>query len=169
MPTTCSPIGWLSMKKPRADAFDPKHTLTTPLEGLPAIEKPKEPAAKAKSARAERPADKSKKGEVQPRADGSKTPRRQPTTVSRHHDTMVSSSVEFVRAAVREVGKEAATHRFTAKEKRAVAGIVFTYTTQGIRTSENEIARIGINWLLRDYEDNGEESFLHQTLVALNS
>ena len=75
--------------------------------------------------------------------------------------------IEAVRKAVREVGKEAATHRFTIEEKKAVAGILYAYTAQGLKTSENEIARIAINYIIQDYQENGELSILHKALVAL--
>src|SRR5512137_872339 len=56
-------------------------------------------------------------------------------TLPRHHDTTVSPShesmVDTVRRAVKEFGKEAATHRFTAEEKRAIAEIIFAYKKQG--------------------------------------
>lgn len=92
------------------------------------------------------------------------TPRYHDTVIPRYHD-----AVEAVRQAVKETGKEAATHRFTVAEKRAVAEIIFAYSQQGIKTSENEIARIAINYLIADYRENGEESVLAQVLSKLNS
>lgn len=86
------------------------------------------------------------------------------TVIPRHHDT----TVEAIRAAVKHFGKEAATHRFTPEEKQAVAEVVFTYLRQGIRTNENEIARIGVNFLIEDYRQNGENSVLDKVLKALN-
>lgn len=83
----------------------------------------------------------------------------------RHHD----ASIEVVRKAVKACGKEAATHRFTLAEKRAIAAIVYAYKGQGIRTSENEIARIAINYLISDYRQNGRRSVLQQVIEALNA
>jgi hypothetical protein len=100
--------------------------------------------------------------------------------VSRYHGGMVShppdttlpvSDIELmkmVRKAVKEFGKEAATHRFTADEKKKIAEIVYAYRGQGIRTSENEITRIAINYLFYDYKCNGQNSILHKSLHALN-
>jgi len=76
--------------------------------------------------------------------------------------------VETVRVAVKQFGKEAATHRFTPEEKKAIADIIYTYKMRGIRTSENELTRIGVHFLLEDYEENGENSFLDRVLKALN-
>ena len=93
---------------------------------------------------------------TQPRHHGIKTPRYQ------------DSTIEAVRKAVREFGKEAATHRFTSEEKKAIADIVHTYRKKGIRTSENQIARISVNFVVRDYEENGASSFLAKVLKVLN-
>lgn len=88
-------------------------------------------------------------------------------TQPRHHDTVTPSTIESIRKAVKQVGKEAATHRFTTEEKNKIADIVYTYFRQGYRTSENEISRIATNWLIKDYERNGKESVLHRVLKAL--
>ncbi len=92
------------------------------------------------------------------------TPRYHDTTVSRYHDTIIG----LVRKAVKEFGKEAATHRFTLGEKQAVADLIYTYKSQGIRTSENEIARIAINFIVEDFKENGENSVLDKAIKALN-
>lgn len=76
--------------------------------------------------------------------------------------------IETVRAAVKQFGKEAATHRYTPEEKKAIADIIYTYKTRGIRTSENELTRIGVHFLLEDYEENGKNSFLDLVLKALS-
>jgi len=92
--------------------------------------------------------------------------------VSRHHDTTVPDihgvAIESVRKAVKEFGKEAATHRFTEAEKKGVADLIYTYKNQGIKTSENEIARISINFVMEDYKVNGENSVLYKIIEALN-
>jgi hypothetical protein len=92
------------------------------------------------------------------------SPRHHDTVIPRYHDTII----EIIRAAVKQFGKEAATHRWTPEEKRAVANIIYTYKTQGIRTNENEIARIAVNYVVADFEANGENSILDQVLKALN-
>ena len=76
---------------------------------------------------------------------------------------------EVVRKAVKQIGKEAATHRFTLEEKNLLADIEYTYKRQGIRTSENEITRIAINYVIEEYRQNGEESILAKILKRLNS
>jgi hypothetical protein len=100
-------------------------------------------------------------------------PRNHDTTVSRHHDTTTpignTDIFEVVRRSVKHIGKEAATHRFTIDEKNNLADIEYTYKRQGIRTSENEITRIAINYFVEDYRKNGEESLLAQILRRINS
>lgn len=92
-------------------------------------------------------------------------------TPPRHHDTTVSprheSMVEAVRRAVKEFGKEAATHRFTTQEKRAIAEIIYAYKKQGTRTSENEITRVAVNFIIHDYKENGANSLLATFLKSL--
>src|SRR5512147_1911701 len=104
-------------------------------------------------------------------------PRHRDTTVStmppRNEDTTVAHAeddiLDVVRKAVRQIGKEAATHRFTIGEKNSLAEIEYTYRRQGIRTSENEITRIAINYFIEDYRKHGDSSLLAKILKRLNS
>ncbi len=103
-------------------------------------------------------------GSKQPPKLDAMPPSNHDTTVSRYHDT----TIETVRKAVKEIGKEAATHRFTPDEKQAIADLVYTYKRQGTRTSENEVARIAVNFVLQDHSENGENSVIDKVLKALN-
>jgi hypothetical protein len=100
-------------------------------------------------------------------------PRHHDTTVSRNHDTMIPPTgegiYEVVRKAIKQIGKEAATHRFTIDEKNHLADIEYTYKRQGIKASENEITRIAINYFIEEYRTNGEQSILAKILKRLNS
>jgi hypothetical protein len=91
-------------------------------------------------------------------------PRNHDTTVSRYHATII----ELVRKAAKELGKEAATHRFTINEKKALADLIYSYKNKGVRTSENEVTRIAVNFIINDYKEYGENSVLDRTLKALN-
>lgn len=93
------------------------------------------------------------------------------TTTPRNHDITVSEDdmFELTRKAVKQIGKEAATHRFTLEEKNMLADIEYSYRRQGIRTSENEIARIAVNYLAQEYRKHGENSILAKILKRLNS
>lgn len=100
-----------------------------------------------------------------PRNHATTQPRNNGGMVSRHHDVLIP----IVRAAVKLFGKEAATHRFTLEEKQTIADIVYRYKQEGIRTSENEITRIGVNFILSDFKENKAGSILARVLKALNS
>lgn len=75
--------------------------------------------------------------------------------------------VRDIRAAVKTPGKEVSFIRLTSAEKRELADIVYTYKRQGKRTSENEINRIAINFILSDYRANGADSILSKVIDAL--
>jgi len=89
-----------------------------------------------------------------------------------HHDAMLPSNhedrIESVRKAVKVIGKEAATYRLTKKEKHDLLEIIFAYRLKGIKVSENEIARIAINYFINDYKTNPTNSILQAVIDALN-
>ena len=99
------------------------------------------------------------------------------TTVSRNHDTTPDTAtprtrdpiIEKTRRAVKHFGKEAATHRFTSEEKKALKSIERDYEERDVRTSENEITRIAINYIIEDYKKNKKDSILARVLEMLNS
>jgi chromosome partitioning protein len=119
--------------------------------------------------------------DAQKNGSGIMIPRHHDTAVSSHHDSTISryhdtttpqgadDIYEVVRKAVKQIGKEAATHRFTLDEKNQLADIEYTYKRRGIRTSENEITRIAINYFIEEYRQNGEEGILAKLLKSLNS
>jgi hypothetical protein len=75
--------------------------------------------------------------------------------------------IETIRKAVKYVGKDSATYRFTPEEKKALLELGFSYKMQGYKTSENELTRIAINFLLEDHKENGKNSVLQRVLDAL--
>lgn len=77
--------------------------------------------------------------------------------------------IELIRKNVKPVGKEAAFCRFTPEEKSALGDVVYTYKRNGIRTSENEIVRVAVNWLIENYHADGQHSVLAQVLEQLNA
>lgn len=94
------------------------------------------------------------------------------TVTPRHHDTTQSiyqdDTIESIRKAVKHLGKEAATYRFTQEEKKALADIIYDYKAKGIKTSENEVTRTAINFLVEDYRENGGNSVLEKVIERLN-
>ena len=102
----------------------------------------------------------------------STSPSNRDTMPPRNHDTSSGSDddyVEIVRKAVKPLGEKAATHRFTADEKDALADIVYSLRKKGIVTSENEITRIAINYLVWEYRQSKQASILSRVLERLNA
>jgi hypothetical protein len=140
----------------------PKVEPISPPPAIPPVQKPEpEKIEKPKRKKVEQPSNRD-----------TTTPRNHDTTVSRYQDTTTPRVhgvvIESIRKAVKEFGKEAATHRFTEIEKKEIADLIYTYKNTGIKTSENEITRISVNFVMEDYKENGENSVLHKILEALN-
>jgi hypothetical protein len=81
--------------------------------------------------------------------------------------------IETIRKTVKQVGKEVLFVRISPEEKRAIGSIVYSfneiYRGEGRKTSENEIGRVALNFLLEDYKENGNNSFIARVLAALNA
>src|SRR3712207_5773223 len=84
---------------------------------------------------------------------------------SRYHDRLI----EDIRKAVKVVGREPGTIRLTEQEKSQLTDIIYTLGRQGTRTSENEVYRIAIDYLLEDWREHGKESMLARVLAALQA
>jgi hypothetical protein len=97
--------------------------------------------------------------------DATMTPSNHDAVIPRDHDSML----EEIRKAMKDYGKEAATHRFTSSEKAALAEIIYTYKQKGIRTNENEITRIAINFILKEQQHDEKENTLDKVLNLLNN
>jgi hypothetical protein len=78
-----------------------------------------------------------------------------------------ASTVAAIRQVVKVPGREVSYLRLTPEEKADLADIVYTYKRQGQKTSETEINRIALNYLLLDYRENGQQSVLARVLAAL--
>ena len=89
------------------------------------------------------------------------------TMVPRYHGVVTPGEVRRLRNAVKQVGKEAATYRFTREEKDQLSDVIHTCRRRGYRTSEVEITRIALNYLVGDYRSGGKRSVLHRVLRAL--
>ena len=81
--------------------------------------------------------------------------------------------IETIRKTVKQVGKDTVFIRLTADEKAEIASIVYTfnelYRGDNRKISENVVGRIALNYLLIDYQENGELSILARVLAALNA
>ena len=149
------------MKQPDLERFDPKYKIKPEevhMEGLPTIET----SPSVASTSIPNTPEVSKTVEVVE----SNLETNKATMTPSNLDTTVSL-IDKIRHEVKELGKEAATYRFTKSEKDALKDLVYIYGRQGVKTSENEIARIAINWLFEDNQTNGEQSIIYLALKAL--
>jgi len=80
-----------------------------------------------------------------------------------NHDSVIA----LIRSVIRKPGRETAYHRLTPDEKSQLEDIIYTYKKQGYKLSENEIARIAINWLMIDYKQNGKNSILDLVIESM--
>lgn len=80
-----------------------------------------------------------------------------------------AGQVEAIRKIVRLSGKEVSYVRLTPGEKDELADIIYAYKRRGTKTTENEISRIAVNYILADYKENGENSVLARVLEALRA
>jgi hypothetical protein len=79
------------------------------------------------------------------------------------------SMIETIRKAVKHPGKDVAFVRLTAEEKAELADVLYTYKRQGTKTSETELIRIAVSFLLNEYKTNGQASVLARVLDALQA
>jgi len=95
-----------------------------------------------------------------------------PTLPSSNHAIMQPDHqddvIEHIRQAVRQTGKEAGTYRITREEKKALMELCYSFRLSGIRTSENEITRIAINYLIHDHNSNQGNSILERVMEAIH-
>ena len=88
---------------------------------------------------------------------------------SKHDSTTASpaSTIEAVRKVVKSVGNTPLFVRVTEAEKDELFDITTAYKKKKIKTSENEIARIALNYMINDYKENKQGSALAKVLNAL--
>jgi hypothetical protein len=150
-------------REPEKPVSPPEHELTS--------EKPNSTIDTPAKTTSMAPKTTQKKTE-QPKRDTS-TPRYHDTMIPINQDTTIPLNeediIERVRRSVKRIGKEAATHRCTLEERQALDDIEYQYKRLGIRTSGNEITRIAVNYIVEDYQKNGENSVLAEVLKKLNS
>lgn len=75
--------------------------------------------------------------------------------------------IPTIRKVVKTPGREVSFVRLSPEEKGELAEIIHTFRRQGRKTTENEINRIAINYLLEDFRRQQEGSLLARTLAAL--
>ena len=80
-----------------------------------------------------------------------------------------ADEIESIRQIIKVPGREVSFVRLTPEEKAHLSDIVYTFKRQGQKTSETEINRIAINFLLLDFHEHGEQSVLARVLAALRA
>ena len=80
-------------------------------------------------------------------------------------DDMIATIVKSMRA----VGKEGCTYRLTQREKTALIEIIYHFRMRHIRLSENEIARIAINFLIEDFKARKNDCLLGSIIDSMHS
>lgn len=95
-------------------------------------------------------------------------PAKSDITISRYQDIVSGDMVAIIRAAVILTGQASTNYRLTNIEKGRLEEVVWEFKKQGIRTTENEIVRIAINYLLNNHKKDGKDSLLAVTLNLLH-
>lgn len=98
--------------------------------------------------------------------------KRKTSDTSKHASTLASNSasvIETIRRVVKNPGKEVSFVRLSPAEKERLVDLVYAFKRQGKKTSETEINRIAVNFILEDYRINGDDSVLAQVLEALRA
>ncbi len=98
--------------------------------------------------------------------------RRKTSSTNEDASTLASngaSLIETIRHVVKDPGKEVSFVRLSPAEKERLVDLVYAFKRQGKKTSETEINRIAVNFILEDYRINGDDSVLAQVLEALRA
>jgi len=95
----------------------------------------------------------------------SHTERKHVIMTPRYHDGMTA----IIAKSVREVGKEVCTYRLTQREKTSLVEIIYHYRMRNNRLSENEIARIAINFLIEDFKADKKDCILSRITEAMKA
>lgn len=107
--------------------------------------------------------------QIKPKGQAEKPKVKSDSMIASTEASMLDSMIENIRRAVRKPGSRVSFARLTEEEKSLLEDIAYTYKRQGIKTSENEIVRVAINYLILDYQTNGQTSILARVIAALNA
>ena len=99
------------------------------------------------------------------RKDTVVTPRKHTTMTPRYHDSMTAT----ITKSIRETGKEVCTYRLTQKEKTSLVEIIYHFRMRNCKLSENEIARIAINFLIEDFKTDNKDCMLSIIAEAMKA
>jgi len=80
-----------------------------------------------------------------------------------------TAMIESLRKAVKPLGDKVSYVRLTDAEKDGLREVVVALSRQGLKTTENEVSRIAIAYLLSDHARNGPDSVVTRVIEALLS
>lgn len=130
----------------------------------PSDQLPVEQESPKQDIEASQPLEPAKEEALAERKKRREEPSQKDSVQSREQASSHASVLAKIGKAVREIGKEVSYTRLTPEEKRRVLDIIYNFKSTGIRTTENELMRIAINFLLEDYDLHKEGSILHKIL-----
>jgi len=115
-----------------------------------------------------------KKNQDKEQSSATKLPSEQTTKLPKKHKSSLGNEspryVEDVRVVVKEVGRENSPLRLTANENTMLEDSIYDIKrTFGLRTDKTEVERIALNYILNDYQENGEQSILVAIVRKLRS
>jgi hypothetical protein len=95
----------------------------------------------------------------------------EPSTIASQQASMLADypeeTIQAIRKIVKTPGREVSFVRLTPDEKAELADLVYSFKRRGKKTSENEINRIAVNFILQDHRERGERSVLARVIEAL--
>jgi hypothetical protein len=148
----------------------PADAITNELAGASAFFKPQAPPSPAAPQVTENPTASSlpSQSASPPPAQPARQPtRKEPSPKASLLASYPPEQIETIRRTVKKGGRIVSFVRLTQEEKDQLADIVYTYKRRGMKTTENEINRIAINYLLEDYKQRRDESLIALVIGAL--
>jgi hypothetical protein len=79
----------------------------------------------------------------------------------------IEDIVQGIRKTVKVPGREVSFVRLTPEEKAQLSEIVHEFKRAGKKTTETEVNRIAVNYLMDDYRTHGDASVLARVIDAL--
>lgn len=100
-----------------------------------------------------------------------------PSYQSTNIPTEQDSVIDVIHKAMRQSPSAAASYRLSPMEKKRLEVTIFELKMRSgrspeladLRSNENEVMRVAVNYILNDYGTNGDESVLVKALTSLRS
>jgi hypothetical protein len=92
-----------------------------------------------------------------------------PSNISAPEHLDDADRLEVIGTIIKHPGREVSFVRLSPEEKARLADIVYEFKRQGLKVTETEIHRIGLNSLLLDYDQRGTDSLLARLITRLKA